>query len=437
MRLPTPDGVYVVSSRFLRGAVSAALFLSLAACGEQVTSSLGCPQLCTDQGAQLRDTLLVGAVALDTTFTGFPRLGAANDLILASQGDTADIRVVARFDTIPGTYVPTGGSDTAITRVDSAMLIFVVDSSMVPKVPVRIEAFDVDTAAADTLPRALLPLFRADRLLGSQVFGLIDSTTDTLRIPLNNASILSKLTNTQRLRVGLRISNPGSNGAGVRLRILRGATPPIVRFRVSTDTTVAPDTLHLYSTTPADVPSVAVGLQSYSIIASPTLPIPASTILAVGGLGGARSYVQFDIPPIVLDSVQVIRATLRLVQRPSRALGAVGDTLSLVVNPVIAGPNITDLNTASQFIGSPAGFGIDTLKLAPRDSGLREIELVNLVRVWRALGTTNTPRAIVLRAPQEGELAGELNFFSSRALPADLRPSLLLTYVPRRGFGLP
>ena len=147
--------------------------------------------------------------------------------------------------------------------------------------------------------------------------------------------------------------------------------------------------------------------------------------------------MEFSIHPIVLDSVQVIRATLRLTQRTSRQPGGVNDTVTLVVNPVVAGPNITDLNTASQFIGSPASFGIDTLKLVARDSGLREIELVNLVRTWRVIGTTNTTRAIVLRSPLEGELAAELDFFSSRAVPASLRPTLRLTYVPRRGFGLP
>jgi hypothetical protein len=79
---------------------------------------------------------------------------------------------------------------------------------------------------------------------------------------------------------------------------------------------------------------------------------------------------------------------------------------------------------------------VDTLRLVPRDSGRREIELVNLVRTWRSVGTTNTTRAIVLRAVGEGYAAAELDFFSSSTAAA-LRPTLRLTYVPRRGFGLP
>jgi hypothetical protein len=113
-----------------------------------------------------------------------------------------------------------------------------------------------------------------------------------------------------------------------------------------------------------------------------------------------------------------------------------GDTISLVASPVIASPAVTSLFTASQFLASPVTFAIDTVRLAPRDSGVREVELVNLIRAWRSVGTTNTSRALVLRSPQEGEAAGELNFFSIDA-PANLRPTLRLTYVPRRGFGLP
>jgi hypothetical protein len=433
MRLSPPDGVNDVRDWILRGAVAATLLLASVGCGEQVTGSLGCPELCSDQSATLRDTVLLSAVDLDSTFTGFPRLGTATSFTLVAQGDTADVRLIARFDTLQNLYRPTGAAtDSAVTRVDSAALIFVLDTSFArPTVPVRLEAFDVDTTAADTLTRALLPLFRADRSIGSRTF-TVAQLTDTLRLPISNAAVLSKITATKRLRIGLRAVNGGAGTEAVRLR-LSTATSPIVRYRVSADTLVAPDTVSLYSATPSDVPSIAAGLRLFPLVANGTLPAPANTILAVGGLSGARSYFQFVIPPIVLDSVNVIRATLILTQRPSRALGAQADTISMVTHPVVAAPTVTDLFTASQFISA----ALDTVRLVPRDSGRREIELVNLVRTWRAVGTTNTSRSLVLRALQEGESAGELDFFSRDATVASVRPMLRITYVPRRGFGLP
>lgn len=435
MRPTTPDGAYAVPERILRGALGALLLVALAGCSEQVTGSLGCPELCSDQSAQLRDTVLTGAVTLDTTLVGFPRFGDPSSLTLVDQGDTADVRLVARFDTLPSLYRATGATvDSAITRVDSAQLIVAIDSALAkPAGQLLLEAFDVDTTAADTLPAALLPLFRADRLLGSLSFR-VTAGRDTLRVPLSNAAILDKARNGRRLRIGLRLSG-GTGPEARRIRVLR-VPQPIVRFRVSPDTLVLADTVRLLSLTPREVPEIANALVMFPVIARGQLAAPSSATLAVGGLAGARTFLRFEIPPIVLDSVQVIRATLQLTQRPSRAPGALRDTVSFVVNPVIAGPAITDVFTASQFIGSPIGFGIDTLRLAPRDSGLRRIELVNLVRTWRSLGSANTARAIVLRVVEEGELPGELDFFSSESAPA-LRPTLRLTYVPRRGFGIP
>jgi hypothetical protein len=422
-----------VSDRILRGALGATLCLALGACSEQVTSSLGCPELCSDQSATLRDTVLVGAVVLDTTFTGFPLLGSTRDVAFVARGDTADVRLITRFDTLPNTFLPLAPQpDSLIARIDSAAYIFRVDTTFEkPKVPITIEAFDVDTTAADTVPTTLLPLFRADRQIGSATFQPAD-VKDTLKVPLNNAAVLAKVRSGAHLRIGLRMRA----GASTTLLVAGNAYSPRVRFRVSADTAVKPDTIFPVSNTPTTDASIASSLLFYPLHAAGVLARPPQDRLAVGGIGGARVYMRFDIPPIVLDSVQVIRAALQITQRPSRYAGGNQDTLTIVTHAVIAGPSVTDVYTASQFLGSPLNFPVDTLRLIPRDSGLKSLELVRIVRAWRIVGTTRTPRAIVLRVPQEGLRAGEVNFFSVDG-PVAVRPRLRLTYVPRRGFGLP
>lgn len=432
-RRASSDGVYVVSHRILRGALGATLLLALGACSEQVTSSLACPELCTDQSAALRDTVLTGAVVLDTTFTGFPLLGETRNIALVARGDTADVRIIARFDTLPNTFVPAAPQpDSLIARVDSAALIFQVDTAFQkPTVPITIDAFDVDTTAADTVPVTLLPLFRADRLIGSATY-LPADVKDTLRLPLDNAALLTKIRSGSRLRVGLRLRASGSQS----LLVVGNAFAPRVRFRVSADTTVDPDTVFLSSRTPASDPSISTSLLLYPLKAAGALAQPAPDRLALGGIAGARTYLRFEIPAIVLDSVQVIRASLSLTQRPSRFGGGRGDTLTVITHAVIAGPAITDIYTASQFLGAPGNFPVDTLRLVASDSGEKSLEIVNIVRAWRFVGTARTPRALVLRVPEEGLRAGEVNFFSVDG-PAALRPRLRLTYVPRRGFGLP
>ena len=132
----------------------------------------------------------------------------------------------------------------------------------------------------------------------------------------------------------------------------------------------------------------------------------------------------------------MIRASLLVQQLPSRVAASATDTVRLLVNPVVAGPQLTDVFTLAQFVAPGAVIGIDTVKFVPSNSGLKSIELVDLFRVWRSAGAANSVRAVVMRAAQEASSPAELNFVSTEGAEA-LRPRLRLTYVPRRGFGLP
>ncbi len=424
-----------MSDRILRGALGALLFIgTLTSCTEKVSGSLGCPELCTDQSGTLRDTVLVGAVAIDTTFLGYPRRGEDRDITLRTQGDTADVRLVVRFDSLPSSYTITGASsDSTIRLVDSASLIFLIDTvRQKPTYPLTIEAYDVDTTSADTLVSALLPLFRPSRLIGSQTYLAADVKTDTLRLALDNAALFAKVRDTLRLRIGLKVRSTGS----AALKVLGNSFIPRVRMRVSADTTVHPDTVFPRSKTPTGEQPIANSLVFFPIIAAGALPAPPAGQFAIGGLAGARTYIRFDIPATVLDSVQVIRASLLLTQVPGRSTAAATDSVTVFTAPVLASPNITDILTASGFLGGLRTYGVDSVRFSPRGSGLPSIELVNLLRFWPEIGSANTSRSIVLRALEEGSSAGEATFWSSEAAAA-LRPRLRLTYVPRRGFGIP
>ena len=424
-----------MSDRILRGVLGAFLFIVVfAACSEQVTGSLGCPALCVDESASLRDTVLLGAVSIDSTFVGFPRIGESRDLTLLGQGDTADVRSGVHFDTLPAGYRISGAStDSLIRRVDSATMIFLIDT-LVTKltVPITIDAFDIDTTVTDTLTSTILPLFRASRLIGSRTFAAADFAKDTVRLSLDNAVLFAKIRDTTRLRIGLQVRGTGA----ARMRILGNAFPPRIRFRVSADTTVHPDTIFPASSTPKGDLYQQDAFRFFPVVVKGRLPQPANDRLVVGGVAGARTYLRFDIPPAVLDSVTVIRASLLLTQVRARSIAATSDSLSIYTQPVLAAPSLVDLFTASTFLGPAGAFGVDSVRFAARDSGARSIELVNLFRFWRSAGQSRATRAIVLRAPLEGSIPGEVDFVSSKG-PVALRPRLRITYVPRRGFGIP
>ena len=435
MMAPSEHGRSVrLPHRLIRGALGALLLFAITACSEKLTSSLACPQLCGDQSATLLDTTLTGTIALDTALTGFPLFGAARDFTIIAQGDSADVRLVSRFDTIPNLFRhPSASVDSAITRVDSATLVLVVDTTIGrPRVPITLEAYDVDTTADDANRAALIPLFRPDRLLGSATYQPAD-VRDTLRLPISNAAVLARSVAGTRLRIGLRLRNAST---AVRLRVAGSIFAPRITFRVSPDTAVAPDTVRFTSFTPKDDATLAAIYALYPVFVAGVQPIPAPGVLAIGGVGGTRVLLRFNLPPLLVDSVNVVRASLLLQQRSSRVAASSSDTVSILVNPIIAGPQLTDPLLLSQFSGPGTALGIDSVRLVPKDAGLRSIELVNLFRVWRNAGSVNSIRAIVIKTSVEGASAAELNFVSTEGPQAE-RPRLQLTYVPQRGFGLP
>jgi hypothetical protein len=351
---------------------------------------------------------------------------------LWGNGDTADVRLAIRFDSLPKTFIPTTAApDSLIRLVDSTSLIFFIDTASVkPTSPITVEAYDVDTNAVDTVRSALIPLFRAERLIGTRTFQAAD-LHDTLRLPLDNSKVFGKIRDSLRLRIGLRVIGPAA-----RMRVLGTSFSPRLRFRVAADTTVKPDTVFPSSNSPADDALLASVLTMYQINVRGQLGPPPQSLLAIGGLDGARTFIRFAIPPILIDSVQVIRASLQFTQLPARSTGRTSDTLTLLTHPVLSSPKVTDVRTAITFLGSPFSYGVDSVRAVAKDSGLKSFELVNLFRFWRAVGDSNSTRAIVLTASQEGSVPGEINFASLESAAA-LRPRLRITYVPRRGFGLP
>jgi hypothetical protein len=434
----TKEEVLVLSNRLpnriLKGALGAFLSLVLAACSENLTGSLGCPELCQDQSALLRDTTLTGVLVVDTVVTGFPVQSAARDFTLLSLGADGDLRVVFRFDTVGAATFrhPNAVVDSAVTQVSNALIHFSVDTSYGKlSAPLTVDAYDVDTTAADTLTQALLPLFRPDRLIGSATFASL-ALTDTLAIPIDTAIVRAKAVAGARLRVGLRIRGTSTD----RLRISGSDYIPRLTYRVTPDTLVKTDSIFVTSRTPTTDATLASLFAAYPVVAAGALPQPSGNVLAVGGIAGARTFLRFNVPSILIDSVQVVRASLLLTQLPSRVQAASADTVAILANPVLAGAQVTDLNLLIQLTGAGSLVGVDSVRMVPKNAGLQSVELVNLFRVWRGVGEANSIRAIVLRAKQEASSPAELNFVSNEG-PVDQRPRLQITYVPRRGFGLP
>jgi len=417
-----------LSSNLPRLLATAALFVSILSCSENLDSSGVCSVLCPVVGGEVKN-ITIDAVVIDTTVPSLSGLGTEAGLLLASRGDTLDTRVVVRFDSLPEKFTPTGDTARAIASVDSAYIRFTLDTlSIKGAEPVTIEAYDVDTTANDTSTAAVLALFRPDRFISSQTFARAQ-LTDTLKYFISNAVVLAKIQNRTALRIGLRATGPASSQ--MRFISVEGGFGPNLFFRATPDTTTVPQTVAPFSKTPVGASILAANLTDYTVIAKAPPGAPPS-VLSVGGLPARRVYIRFNIPDSIIDSATVVRATLLLNQLPNTAIDPT-DTVLLLPEVVLAGTAVIDPAKAGQIIGT---ISVDTLRLTPGGSGVKNVELARAFTLWHTQSPDSLPRAIVLKSLTEGNTAIELRFSSSEDIAA-LRPRLRISYTAKVPLGLP
>lgn len=399
------------------------------ACTEQLSTNVGCPDLCADQSGGI-ETVTIDPVVLDTTVSGLLGLGTETQMLMATRGDTVDSRVVIRFDSLPERYFKVAGDTTTtpITRADSARIRFRIDTvgAKFPG-PVTIEAYDVNTEVNDTVTSVIAGLFTPARLITSKTFAVAD-LKDTVNIELPQAAILSRLG--QRLRVGLRAVSPAGS-VQFRINAVESGLTEQLYFRVDPDTSIRAINLGPYSKTPTDQSVVANSLSDYTLIVKAPSTPPVG-VLNVGGLPAQRIYMRFNIPPFLADTAQLVRASLLLTQRPDRTVDP-KDTLRIVAHVSLAAKAITDVSRAALITAQTS---LDTLKVLPADSGLKIVEVGQILGLWRTQTLENTPRAIVLVSSTEGGAALRALFFSVEAAP-ELRPRLRISYSTRKARGLP
>lgn len=419
--------------RFLAFALVAAI---LGGCGENLDGGKACPSLCPEQSLPLQDVVL-DAVAFDTTVGPFPVVGTEPGLLLAERSDTIDVRAVVRYDTIPSLYLRLN-VPLSVAGVDSAALVVHIDTTALNFTgSVTLEAYDVDTTAADTNTAAVAALFRPDRLISTSV---VSRNTlllqDTVMMPLSNAFLLAKILGHQRLRVGFHLVGAGD----LTLQSVETGLPVLLRYNPAPGDSIVPTgAIAPLSLTPGDDLLRANDFQDYSVVVK--APPPPAVRLLAGGLPASRAYFRFVIPKFYFDSVSIVRAQLELVQRPLHGLGE-SDLATVYPVVVSATATVSDLTRSAQLVYPLLSYNVQPLIFAPRDSGDRRIDIVQVVRQWALQSVVTVPPqpmpalALVLRGANEGRASGGLAFFGLDA-PLDVRPKLRLSFVARTRFGVP
>ena len=405
------------------------IIVAATACTENLDTSVGCPELCSDQSGSIV-TVTIDPVVLDTAVSALTGQGTEAEMLVATRGDTVDSRAIIRFDSIPARYQKktSDTTTTAITIADSALIQFRIDTvgAKFPG-PVTIEAYDVNTDAPDSLISAVTALFTPDRFIASRTFAK-DSLKDTVKIALPPSAILTRLGG--RLRVGLRATSPAGS-VQFRIFAVESGVAELLSFRVDPDTSIKAIQLSPLSKTPANEADIARHLSDYSALVKGPLPPPVG-VLDVGGLPARRIYMRFNVPTFIADTAQIIRASLILIQRPDRSVDP-KDTVRIIAHVSLAAKAVTDIARAAQITAQTS---LDTLKAAPGDSGQKLLEIAQIIGLWRTQKVDQTPRAVVLVSGSEGSAPLRALFFSIEAAP-ELRPLLRISYSTRKSRGLP
>lgn len=390
-----------------------ALAVVAAGCQERLTTPGQCPDLCPGTPIVVRDTTITATPGADSSFFGYLPRASRTALLVSSGLPAAEARAFVVF--------PKHRRDTV--TVDGIQLALAIDTMSI--------SFGLQLR--DTTARSLvLYLHRIPITTDTTItFSALDSVLAT-------APIIDSIAVPDTLRVGrvealflgdemrlLDTAPEDSNQVGIGLTV-RATKPTGVRLGVDPVSANAPQ---LQSRGRVNVPDstrmrqrVTVSPTSASmygyVFAEESATAPDPDLLYVGGPQGARALVRFTLPRTILDSAQVLRATLELTPaRPLIGLPDSPDRDTLAVAGVIA-----DLGAKSPILLLPG------LRLAgPLVEGTTAVVAVDvrqLVNQWQ--GSNGPPAVVLLQQLDEGNSFMQPVLYSTRS-PVG-QPRLRLTY---------
>jgi hypothetical protein len=455
-----------VSPRPLLRCLPFAAILVVAACTETLDTTANCPALCSANAVVFKDTTF-DIVQFDSAFTGFtgvgerwpaPGIPTSNGTTfrydayvpVISRPDSVDVRQVFRFDTLPGTFSAT--DTTPITAVTGSKLLLVVDTSRssIPAGATTISVYDVDdsTVTDDTLPSLLAARFVPGRVISQRTFTRAQVMADTIpgigllgpirafTITIPDAAMLRYI-RAGRMRIGLQITSAGSASLSILAPTVNAAVlVPRLEYDPSPDTLVVP-----WGVATRYTPQISNAPERFRaqsvVVRNNTAPLNDGS-LEVGGLVGTRSLLRVRIPRGFLDTVNVIRASFDLTQRPQRNVPGARDGVNVRLRLGVAASALSrDPRRVVEFLDPTLeATQLRALQLFAADSGVRSFDVGQALRVWQILDST-VPTDFVLYG--EGETFQEQRpaFYSRRNANAAVHPRLRVTYTLRRDGAIP
>jgi hypothetical protein len=391
-----------------------AIVIVVSGCQEKLTAPADCPALCPGGQPVLYDEVFTPIEGADSSFRGYILPQAAPALLVSNGLEGFEERALVRFGR-RGDSVSVRDTLRAYT-IDSVALTFTIVARDTNLTGLQLLLYRLSPSIDTTITFASVdPAFVPDSLIGTisvpdtlkrGVVRTVFQGTDLSRVQIAPAD-------SGQLALGVRIGSP--TPTGTRVGALASGTGAIFTTYVTAD---IPDTgtakLRTFTLGPA-----------FNSYVTQVPQVEDTTLLAVGGEPSARALLRFSLPPRILDSATVVRATLELTPVVP-ITGLPTDNARLQAQAVLADVGAKSPVSPTAGLSGRSPLPADTLEAGAITVSL---EAVRLVELW--LGATTRPSSLLLSMAPEVEAASFTRpvFYSTRATDPAVRPRLRITYL--------
>ncbi len=392
-----------------RFALIGGIAVGVLSCEASITAPGACPEFCPNAVIELVDTVLIGVLEGDTSYTGYVEPIGANAMQVAGGGAGVESRVILRFARFGDSAAVDSLVQGPVVRQDSFQLDLVLLSRSPDVTGLQITVHRIDPAA-DFLGdfTELAPFFEDSTIIGT--IAIPDTVTaDTVSAIIPGDAFPDFEANENQVAVGLSI---------------RGTTPAFANFRTRETGLGALFTRYVLVESGVDsLERPDLRLSEFDAFVDTDLPGPPAGALLVGGTPSARAFLRVKLPPIIVDSSKIVRAILLFV--PVEVLGAPMDSVLVVAEALGA-----DFGAKSPILATP-----DTLLVRTRvgvgSTDTVSIDISNLLTFWQ--NSPDQVRSLVVRLDLEAASPAQLRLASTRT--AGMEPAIRVTYVPPFRFG--
>ena len=383
------------------------------ACSEdKVTAPGACPEFCGVVSVQAVDTLLGTSINRDSSYAGYVPAHLASQIMVAGPGSARESRAVLRFLQFSDTVLLNAGDTArrAVVATDSFTVLLVVNRTTAGLTTgLQFGLYRLPSTVDSTTTFDDLAPFFHDSTFIREAHVPVAEESDSVTIQLPASAFPGFATGDLNATVGvtLRSSTPAFAELGTADQF-RGA---VLSRYVQVDSVTG--------TRAKRVSSLGTLLDTY--VFEPIPPAPAN-VLTVGGAPSARSFIRLNVPSRIVDSANIVRATLVLIPEIP-VISAPGDTLVLLAHSLAS--DIGPKSPVRPAVSDSAG--LTGARLVNGTGDTIRVDITDVMRSWRQ--DTITPRTLVLRIDREGGSFGQLRFWSTA--DATRRPVIDLTYVPQ------